>query len=553
VEKSDTDPSAAASSSNVLSGAGAGGSSSSGGGGPRRASANTTASPTPSGAATTSAAAAAAAAAGADRPGSELRRKGDAGTSIPKIIPATVTEIAAEVYASFWACHLRNGNDSFPFVAHKALNKKRVLYKRQNDMKSKGIVDFYTTAAATDNLHVRLFGRLLGLPLRGTPPYSQGTGNWVRPACGHVATLILAAAYCDNLNHQRERDRVLKEEDMSAEEGLPETNQLFHGDSSLPAPWGTGRRNDGTATGTATGADATSASEPQTPLISTGVNSRLQTGASETEKTKLLSSLGTTALLSVNAVDKSQPPSATEFRKRLMRFYSSGAVASQAAKVIPLRRGIEILQSLSKASEPHWALNPLVPRCLEYHLTCPWGPDSVARLLRALVTAAAAAAPVGTATLQRTRRLSHIRSNTALSPSRQAGNVPATAAATPNQRKPKEISFAANDPTAGAASPDDKAKADLLQAIQTAVSMTSSPGGGGGGGGRDEATALTYESAMALADAEGLSITIEEFVLVALDQWDWECARLYSEIERIATQGPRRAAISKVRNRFSCP
>ena len=77
--------------------------------------------------------------------GSSMRpRKGDQATSIPKITGGVVAELAAEVYAAFWSTHLRNGTDSFPTVTAKMFNKKRVLYKRQNDMKTKGIIDFYT-------------------------------------------------------------------------------------------------------------------------------------------------------------------------------------------------------------------------------------------------------------------------------------------------------------------------------------------------------------------------------------------------------------------------
>ena len=82
-----------------------------------------------------------------DRPtsGSSARpRKGDQATSIPKITGGVVAELAAEVYSAFWSTHLRNGTDSFPTITAKTFNKKRTLYKRQNDMKTKGIIDFYT-------------------------------------------------------------------------------------------------------------------------------------------------------------------------------------------------------------------------------------------------------------------------------------------------------------------------------------------------------------------------------------------------------------------------
>ena len=47
---------------------------------------------------------------------------------------------------------------------------------------------------------------------------------------------------------------------------------------------------------------------------------------------------------------------------------------------------------------------------------------------------------------------------------------------------------------------------------------------------------LTYESALTLADAEGLTIPVEDFVGVCIDHWEAECARLFREIDRIATQ-----------------
>ena len=78
--------------------------------------------------------------------GSSMRpRKGDQSTSIPKITGGLVTELAAEIYSAFWSTHLRNGTDSFPTITAKMFNKKRTLYKRQNDMKTKGIIDFYTS------------------------------------------------------------------------------------------------------------------------------------------------------------------------------------------------------------------------------------------------------------------------------------------------------------------------------------------------------------------------------------------------------------------------
>ena len=57
---------------------------------------------------------------------------------------------------------------------------------------------------------------------------------------------------------------------------------------------------------------------------------------------------------------------------------------------------------------------------------------------------------------------------------------------------------------------------------------------------------LTYDSALMLADTEGLTIPVEDFVGVCIDHWEAECARLFGEIDRIATQGPRRIAICKL-------
>ena len=57
---------------------------------------------------------------------------------------------------------------------------------------------------------------------------------------------------------------------------------------------------------------------------------------------------------------------------------------------------------------------------------------------------------------------------------------------------------------------------------------------------------LTYDSALTLADTEGLTIPVEDFVGVCIDHWEAECARLFGEIDRIATQGPRRIAICKL-------
>ena len=49
---------------------------------------------------------------------------------------------------------------------------------------------------------VRLFGRIVGLPLKGSAPYSNNY-SLIRPAWGYIATLMLTAAYCDNLTHHK--------------------------------------------------------------------------------------------------------------------------------------------------------------------------------------------------------------------------------------------------------------------------------------------------------------------------------------------------------------
>eukprot|EP01031_Cornospumella_fuschlensis_P036671 gene36671-44487_t len=102
-------------------------------------------------------------------------------------LPA-VLEFVLDCYCLQWQSILKNGNDSMLTVMFKASNKKK-FSQRTNDMKSKAIIDFLSSASAADVPELLLFNHLVGLLPKPTSKIS--------PAWGNIVTSIFVMAYCD--------------------------------------------------------------------------------------------------------------------------------------------------------------------------------------------------------------------------------------------------------------------------------------------------------------------------------------------------------------------
>ncbi|RYH20852.1 hypothetical protein EON65_22290 [archaeon] len=87
-------------------------------------------------------------------------------------LPA-VLEFVLECYCLQWQSILKNGNDSMLTVMFKASNKKKFSQKT-NDMKSKAIIEFLSSASASEVPELLLFNHLIGLLPKPTSKISPG-------------------------------------------------------------------------------------------------------------------------------------------------------------------------------------------------------------------------------------------------------------------------------------------------------------------------------------------------------------------------------------------
>ena len=69
-------------------------------------------------------------------------------------------------------------------------------------------------------------------------------------------------------------------------------------------------------------------------------------------------------------------PSVSEVRTKLNKFAHN--------KQFSIRRSLRLIQILFASSQPHWSMAPYLSACREYSSNCPWGPESMARMLHLL-------------------------------------------------------------------------------------------------------------------------------------------------------------------------
>lgn len=69
-------------------------------------------------------------------------------------------------------------------------------------------------------------------------------------------------------------------------------------------------------------------------------------------------------------------PSVSEVRTKLNKCAHN--------KQFSIRRSIRLIEILFASSQPHWSMAPYLSACREYSSNCPWGPESMARVLHLL-------------------------------------------------------------------------------------------------------------------------------------------------------------------------
>ena len=92
-------------------------------------------------------------------------------------------------------------------------------------------------------------------------------------------------------------------------------------------------------------------------------------GSNRPLTTRSETSLRPPGVLSTTGTNPDDPPTTGELRKKLFAVYSPSALTLGVTKIIPLKKGIEILQSLSDGNDPFWMMSPLV-RYITYSFIC---------------------------------------------------------------------------------------------------------------------------------------------------------------------------------------